>query len=331
MLSSRYRCVTRSAALLGAVTLAACSSANPSSGGGGEPTQDASLPPQDAPHGSGDSGTHGGSNVSRSFRFGIVGDTRPANEDDTAHYPTAIITKIWADIASSDADFAVSTGDYQFSNPSKSQAAAQLDLYMTARAQFTGKLYAAMGNHECTGYTASNCGAGNTDGVTKNYTAFMTKMVTPLGESRPYYATRFDAADGSYTAKLVVIAANAWDSAQATWLETALADPTTYTFVVRHEDRTANTAPGVTPSETIINAHPITLRIVGHTHTYTHYATDKEVVCGNGGAPLTSGTNYGYGIVERLADGAVQFTEYDYQTNAVLDQFRVNADGLHAP
>ena len=312
--------------------LAAC--ASPKSGNA-PPDDAAATTKSDASSGGSGGGSGGGSDggttTSASFRFAIVGDTRPANEDDTAHYPTPIITKIWQDIATSAPDFAVSTGDYQFSNPSNSQAAAQLDLYMTARAQFPNKLYPAMGNHECTGYTASNCGTGNTDGVTKNYTAFMSRMITPLGFTLPYYSVKFAAPDNSWSAKLVVIAANAWDSSQSTWLDGALAEPTTYTFVVRHEDRTANTAPGVTPSETIIKQYPITMRIVGHTHTYTHYASDKEVVCGNGGAPLTSGTNYGYGIVERLADGKIQFTEYDYTTNAVSDQFRVNADGTPAP
>jgi hypothetical protein len=311
------------------ILFAACTShgAAPKDDGGG-PGRDA-PPGNDAPPG--DAADNDGTAFTMTFKFAVVGDTRPANEDDTANYPTDIITKIWSDIAATHADFAVSTGDYQFSNPTGTQSTAQLDLYMTARAQFPGKLYAAMGNHECTGYTASNCGAGNTDGITNNYTAFMTKMLAPIGQSLPYYTIRFDAADGSYTAKLVVIAANAWDSTQSAWLAAELAKPTTYTFIMRHEDRTANTAPGVTPSETIINQHPLTMRIVGHTHAYKHYASDKEVVCGNGGAPLTSGTNYGYGVIEMLSTGAIQFTEYDYQSNAVIDQFRVHTDGSPAP
>src|ERR1041384_4472793 len=107
-------------------------------------------------------------------------------------------------------------------------------------------MYRSRSTDECHIYTASNCASVNTDGITNNYTAFMTKMLAPIGQSLPYYTIRFDASDGSYTAKLVVIAANAWDATQATWLTQQLAQPTTYTFVVRHEDRTANTAPGVT-------------------------------------------------------------------------------------
>ena len=267
------------------------------------------------------------------FRFAIVGDTRPPNEDDTAHYPTAIITKIYGDLQamSPRPDFAVSTGDYQFSKPSGTQAAAQLDLYLAARRQFGNVLYAALGNHECTGATASNCGMGAADGITRNYTQFMTRMVQPLGFTKPYFAMKFQATDGTWTAKLVVVAANAWDATQAAWLDAALAEPTTYTFVVRHEDDFATTAPGVTPSKTIIKKYPSTLKIYGHTHTYAHYASEHAVVCGNGGAPLTSGTNYGYAVVERLTDGNIQFTEYDYATNAVLEQFRLTATGTAAP
>ena len=275
--------------------------------------------------------------LGNTFRFAIVGDTRPANEDDVANYPTAVITKIWDDVQalSPAADFAISTGDYQFANPYAHGTALtvtkQLDLYLAARSHFTKAVYAALGNHECTGATASNCGAGKADGITPNYTAFMTRMVNPQGFTLPYYTVTFHATDMSWTAKVVVIAANAWDAAQSTWLTQALAMPTTYTFVVRHEDRSATTAPGVTPSETIIAAHPLTLKIVGHTHTYAHYASEKEVVCGNGGAPLTSGMNYGYAVVERLANGDLQFTESDYATKAVLDQFRIHANGTSAP
>jgi hypothetical protein len=97
--------------------------------------------------------------------------------------------------------------------------------------------------------------------------------------------------------------------------------------VVRHESVTANTAPGVTPSEAILANHPWTLKIVGHTHTYQYSATDREVIVGNGGAPLTGALDYGYVIAQQRADGAMVFTSYDYMTNAVVDTFAVKADG----
>ncbi len=314
--------------MLAVVVLCAC--------GGSADTGDASVVYEDAPS-IAPPEPDASTTLANTFRFAIVGDTRPANEDDVAAYPTAVITKIWDDVQalSPPADFAVSTGDYQFSNPfahgTASTVTRQFDLYLAARSHFTKAVYAALGNHECTGATASNCGPGKVNGVTPNYTQFMTRMVNPQGFTQPYFTVSFQAADRNWTSKIVVIAANAWDSTQSAWLDAQLAMPTTYTFVIRHEDRSATSAPGVTPSETIIGKHPFTLKIVGHTHTYRHYATENEVVCGNGGAPLTSGMNYGFAVVERLASGELQLTEYDYQTKAVIDQFRIHADGTAAP
>jgi hypothetical protein len=70
--------------------------------------------------------------------------------------------------------------------------------------------------------------------------------------------------------------------------------------------------------------------IVGHTHEYAHYANDKEIIVGNGGAPLTSGVNYGYVIVARNASGTLTVTAYDYTTHAVLDTFSIQASGAAA-
>ena len=216
-----------------------------------------------------------------------------------------------------------------FAIPSGVQAAAQLDLYQAARQAFSGVLFPALGNHECTGATASNCGTGTANGVTKNYTAFMSKMLGPIGVSTPYYTVHIGSTTNAWTAKLVFIAANAWTATQASWLSTELAKPTTYTFVVRHESTTATTAPGVTPSQAIIDQHPYTLLIVGHTHTYAHYANEKQVIVGNGGAPLTGAINYGYVIARQRADGAMVFQEHDYTTNQVNSSFVVKADGTN--
>ncbi len=263
------------------------------------------------------------------LRFAVVGDTRPVNVDDTANYPTAVISTIWADVAAESPApaFAISTGDYMFANVGGAEQAPQLDLYLGARGTYTAPIYAAMGNHECNGYTASNCGPGTTDGETTNYNMYMQRMVAPLGFTHPWFDAYFAAADGTWTAKVVVIAANAWNADQAAWLDTALSVPSTYTFVVRHESNSADTAPGVTPSQGIIGRHPLTLLIVGHTHTYQHQAAEHEVIIGNGGAPLSGGVDYGYAIVERRTDGAIQLSEHDYQTKAVVDAFAVGADG----
>jgi hypothetical protein len=263
------------------------------------------------------------------LRFAVVGDTRPPAPDDTTNYPTAIITKIWQDVEaeSPHPQFVISTGDYMFASTNKPTQQPQLDTYMTARSVFTGLQYPAMGNHECTGATDSNCGTGARDGVTPNMTAFIQTMLAPIGVSTPYYTEHFAATDSSWTAKLVVVACNAWNTTQATWLANALAESTTYTFVVRHEGNDALYETPCQDSKTIIDAHPLTLLIVGHTHTYRHYASDKEIIVGNGGAPLTTGTNYGYVIVARNASGTLTVTAYDYMTHAVLDMFTIQASG----
>jgi hypothetical protein len=265
------------------------------------------------------------------LRFVVVGDTRPPTVDDTGAYPSAIIARIFQDAESLDPVplFGISTGDYTFASPRGEQIAPQLDLYLRARSAFSGMMFPAMGNHECTGATASNCGPGNVDGITENYAQFLSRMLGPLGISKPYYCFRVDSATGAWTAKFVFVAANAWDGAQATWLAATLAQKTTYTFVVRHEPATATAAPGVSPSEGLLSGYPYTLAIVGHSHTYAR-SGPKEVIIGNGGAPLTSSAaNYGLGVIEQRPDGAIQVDVIDYVTMKpdANFSFAVRADG----
>ena len=296
-------------------------------------TSDAGPPPSFDGGVNGNIGANGG--TESHLYFAIVGDTRPATEDDTANYPTAIIGTIFKDLAGLPTvpPFVVSTGDYQFSNPYGNQAAAQLQLYLNARGSYPGVQFPTMGNHECTGGTASNCGQGNANGITNNYTAFMSMLLGPLQKTNPYYAINVNASNNAWTAKFVFVAANAWTSAQATWLDQTLSQSTTYTFIVRHEPANATTAPGVTPSGTIMAKHPYTLSIVGHTHEYKHYSGSREVIIGNGGAPLATSSNYGYGIVAERTDGSLTVDMYDYQSNQADPSFHfaVYPNGSPAP
>jgi hypothetical protein len=265
--------------------------------------------------------------------FAVVGDTRPPNQDDTAGYPTEIITKIFADIQalSPRPSFVVSTGDYQYATPTGTQGAVQVGLYLTARAGYSGIQFPAMGNHECTGLTNSNCGTGNADGITNNYTTFLQMLLAPVGQTNPYYELDIAASDQSWTAKFLFIAANAWTQTQANWLAAAMARATTYTFLVRHESASADTAPGVNPSENIMAMHPYTLSIVGHTHTYEH-SGPREIIIGNGGAPLSGSGDYGYGMLSQQSDGTIAVDMIDY-TSGLADpsfHFAVNPDGSPA-
>ncbi|HEY1812552.1 MAG TPA: metallophosphoesterase [Kofleriaceae bacterium] len=261
--------------------------------------------------------------------FAVVGDTRPANVDDTANYPSPIVSQIFGDVAADPAQprFVVTTGDYMFASVTGGQVDPQLDAYLGARAAYTGIVYPAMGNHECNGYTDSNCGPSGKDNEPANYTEFVARMIMPLGEVRPYYVERFAATDGSWSAKFIFIAANAWDNTQAAWLDNVLAEPSTYTFVVRHEPPDADTAPGVGPTTLTLAKFPLTMLLCGHTHTYQHVPAYREILVGNGGAPLTGSINYGFVIVQRQADGTLQVTSKDYQSLQPIDQFVVNPDG----
>jgi hypothetical protein len=290
-----------------------------SSGGGdlagptsdlGSGSPDLSGPSPDFGGGGGDGGTGigpGGGTVDHLF-FAVVGDTRPSKLDDTANYPSAIIQKIYSDIQgmSPRPQFVVGTGDYMFANVTGSEGAAQLSLYAAAMRAYSGTVFAAMGNHECDGYTADNC-AGMT---TNNLSAYMNTLVKPLGKSLHYYTVPISAIDGSWTAKLVIVGCNNWDSTQKAWLQAELAKPTTYTFVVRHEPASETRGPCVTDVESLLASYPYNLSLVGHTH---HYAlSGKEVIVGNGGAPLSGGT-YGYTTVEQLSSG-FRVSNYDYAT-----------------
>ena len=256
-------------------------------------------------HHSASPGTVGpGGGTLATLSFAIVGDTRPPNEDDTTGYPTSVITKIYQDIeaASPRPAFAITTGDYMFASPSHTPGtqATQMGYYMGARNLFSNIVFPAMGNHECDGATGDNCYAcgsacNNVGGScinnlceTPNFTVFQSAMLAPIGQALPYYTINVNSTSNAWTSKFVFIACNMWTPAQATWLDSTLSTPTTYTFVVRHESRAPLSVPCVTASpsaDSITTSHPFTLIIAGHTHTYAYYASEKLVVVGNGGAP----------------------------------------------
>src|SRR5262249_4290142 len=147
--------------------------------------------------------------------------------------------------------FAVGSGDYAFSSTNAGDAVPQYQDYMAARVQFGGTFLPTMGNHECNGFTNSNCPVGSFTGMTQDY---VNTIVQPCsGQTSPYYSKLYQATDGSWTAKFIFIAANAWSSAQQKWLQNTLNVNTTYTFTIRHEPANDARAPGVTPSENLMS------------------------------------------------------------------------------
>jgi hypothetical protein len=316
---------------LAAVGLVACGRA-PDAGGG---ASDLGAPGSGANNGgssggggggAGGVGGGGGNGPSGLMTFAVFGDCRPPNLEDTSHYPTQIVGGIFTLAQTNGAQFVVGTGDYMFSNTA-SGVAAQLQLFAQAKAKYSGgPVYLAQGNHECTGYTNSNCPNLN---ETPNIQAFMAQLL-PSGVTRPYY--RFDVPTPLGKAKFVVTAANAWDTTQESWLKTQLADPTTYTFFVRHEPAADTTAPGVSPSEALVLQYPLTLELNGHTHEYRHVDAN-HVISGNAGAPLQlgQGSTYGMLMLRQQSNGNINVSEIEEATGNVVDVWSVTADGKPAP
>jgi hypothetical protein len=311
-----------------ALVLAACIQDSSRQHPGGTDVPDAPPPTGDAPPGVGPGSTI--AVTTDALTFAIVGDTRPPMSDDTASYPTSIITSIWYGVAAAAPAVAVSTGDYVYVSSRGGQMNAQLDLYLGARAAYAGPVFAALGNHECATATASNCGPGAPDGVPVSYATFLKRMVEPLGVSTPYYTVRVDPPGGAWSAKIVVIAANAWSEDEGRWLDAAMAEPTTYTFVVRHTPDRETVAPGGPPSRQIVGRHPFTMQLVGHSHSYGRLS-QKELLVGNGGAPATGSVPYGYVLAVRRDDGAIEFSAYRWDDNGRFDRFAVWPDGSAAP
>jgi predicted phosphodiesterase len=250
--------------------------------------------------------------------FAVFGDARPPNPNDTAGYPSAIISGIFKLAQQKGAQFVVGTGDYMFAS-TQSVVDAQVALFNQARANFSGPIYLTMGNHECTGYTDSNCPTLN---ETANIRAFM--QLLPVGITAPHYRVDFDTPAG--TVKFLFVAANAWSSGQNDWLGQALADATTATFIVRHEPGYDYSAPGVTPSDTLAARHPYTLMLLGHSHTYRREDT-KHVISGNGGAPVSGGASYGFLLMQQQSDGSFTATEIDEASGNTVDTWRISAMG----
>ncbi|HZS36218.1 MAG TPA: metallophosphoesterase [Polyangia bacterium] len=262
----------------------------------------------------------GGDPNAQLLKFGVFGDCRPGSPDDTANYPTAVLTNIFTQMQSKGAQFAVGTGDYMFASY-QTTVDAQVALHLQAQAAFKGPVYRAMGNHECTGATASSCPNGN---ETPNVRAFMAQLAPPSTPA-PYY--RVDVETPMGKAKFLMIAGNAWSQAQSDWLSKQLADPTEYTFAVRHVPP-GTSAPGVNESEALLAAAPFTVELLGHAHEYRRVDA-KHVISGNGGAPsrATEIAGFGFLLIEQEANGNLAATEFDETTGNAIDTWKLTPTG----
>ena len=307
----------RLSAIVVGVFMLGCSRANPDAAGsgggtgvGGNGSSDLAVGP-----GGSDGGEVGGSLLS----FAVFGDCRPPLPEQTTGYPTTIVTSIFSRAQSEGAQFVVGTGDYM-NALTQIAVDAQVNLFLGARAAFKGPVYLTMGNHECMTTTTGNCPNAN---ETPNAQVYMAKLA-PAGSTRPYF--RIDMPTPLGSAKLVFIAANAWSTEQGDWLKTQLADPTRYTFVIRHEASNDQSAPGVGPSDALMMGAPLTVGFFGHTHVYQRI-DPSHIIAGNGGAPLDSGTQYGFVLVKQRVDGKLSLSAIDQATGNPIDAWAVTPDG----
>jgi hypothetical protein len=182
--------------------------------------------------------------------------------------------------------------------------------------------FMTMGNHEC-GF-GSYCTTTTGDA---NSTAFREALAPT---SSNFYYT-FDITTGSGAiATFVIVADNAWDATQQSWLEQTLTRADTrakWTIVARHHPW-SNTQYHNTDIRNIITSHKYTLFLTGHSHEYAHPTYDdpsgRTVTAGMGGAPPAAGsTFYGYGIVEQQADDRLAVTIYDQASSQAQDSWSV--------
>jgi hypothetical protein len=253
------------------------------------------------------------------LHFGLTGDTRGSGCEDTAGYPTDIITAVAKQFEQLGLDFALDLGDHMYvCNNNLPVATAQMNLYMSAIKSFVGTWFMTMGNHEC---WATPCLA---ESGNANYVAYM-QALAPISKS-PYYT--FDVTTSLGLATFVIIADNAWDQTQAAWLEQTLAtadQKAKYTIIARHHPSGDTSIATNAQSLQIIQNHKYALFLTGHSHLYHHPSGDKgrDLVLGTGGAPLISGGAFhGYALVDQQGDGTLKVTVYDV-ANALHDSWSV--------
>lgn len=256
------------------------------------------------------------------LHFAVFGDVRPPLPDQTSAYPTTIITSVMDGIAEGHAQFVIGTGDYMNENFCARCATDQIALLQSAERHYDGYVFHAMGNHECLTITSVNCPMQNESAALRT---FKTTLL-PTRDS-VYYDWHIQTSSGD--AHFIATSPNAWNAAQQTWLDAALAQPARYTFVIAHEPPSAP-GPGTTAIETSVatRAGGVTLRMYGHVHRYDH-PVPNGIVTGNAGAPLSSFDTYGFAVIDQRDDDDIVVTAYSIGTPpSPIDSFVLTPEGM---
>jgi hypothetical protein len=266
-----------------------------------------------------------GGTVDRLF-FGYTGDTRDSSSGSgySSTLQTTINT-IYKQMKRQGVSFALDGGDHMEAS-SGSEAAACMSDYASAAALLGKPLFMTYGNHECSqSFNNGSCGSGwSTD--TKSV-PYMNTLKQMIGAATPYY--RFDVMTNSGKATFIVVADDAWDSTQQSWLTTQLTDAdanSKYTFVSKHHPDGNTDQPFFQTIYNLVTSHKYTLFLTGHSHEYKHQYTDhRAVVMGLGGAPFDNPSQQfnGYLTVMQCPDDHIYVTAYDISTQMAFDTWNV--------
>ncbi len=265
-----------------------------------------------------------GGTVDRLF-FGFSGDTRPPDCGGT--YPQQIINSIFTGMKTQGVQFAVDQGDHMFNcgygGTAVSGAKEQMQNYVNAATLLGKTVFMTMGNHECSGEATALCSTTSSYNNNPNYSAFMDTLA-PIAKL-PYY--RFDVTTKSGLAVFLVVADDAWDAAQQSWLTTQLTDADAhakYTFVSKHHPDGNTDHPEFQQIYDLVRKHKYTLFLTGHSHLFKRQSSDpRAMVIGCGGAPLAGGNFWGYGTALQGTDDRIYVSIYDQATSQLTEAFSV--------
>jgi hypothetical protein len=268
-----------------------------------------------------------GGTVDRLF-FGYTGDTRPAN--DSAGYPAALQTvanAIFTQMGAKGVQFALDGGDHMEASTS-SEAMQNMTDYGTAAALLGKPVFMTMGNHECvTSFDAQDCGYAGAQTADIKFAAYLAGLQSISKQTTPYY--RFDVMTSAGKAVFLVVADDAWNATQESWLTTQLNDADAnakYTFVSKHHPDGNTDQATFQTIYNLVTAHKYTLFLTGHSHEYKHDSGEpRAVVMGLGGAPFDNPNQmwWGYLTVMQCPDTHIYVTAYDQATGNVMESFNV--------
>jgi hypothetical protein len=271
--------------------------------------------------------TNSGGTVDRLF-FGITGDTRPMTSGPS--YPASlqmVIDNIFTQMGQKGVQFAIDQGDHLEAS-SGAQATAQMANYMTAAAKLGKPMFMTMGNHECSNSFNPGSDCSTTCATDYKCSAFLNAL-QPVSPTNPYY--RFDVMTSTGKAAFIVIADDAWNATQQSWLTQQLTDADAnakYTFVSKHHPEGNTDQTFFADIENIVRAHKYTLFLTGHSHEYKREPGDpRSIRMGLGGAPFDNPSQqfWGYGTILQCPDSHFYVTIYDQASGNVFDTFNVPA------